>query len=106
MADRTGEIGFINVKYVEQMQLPRDVKESVEFEEQPYYRTLYGHQECCLGLKFSSSGKRIVSWDTLKKVVVTNWPNVFNIESQLLEHTEAISLVVPLKDDSFASLSG
>lgn len=52
------------------------------------------------------SGTRLVSWDTLNKVTVTGWPNVFNNDSQLLEHSDAISHVVPLSNDQVASLSG
>ena len=61
-----------------------ELKESVEYAEQPYYKTLYGHQETCLGLKFLSSGSKLVSWDTLNKITVTGWPSVFNFDSQLL----------------------
>jgi hypothetical protein len=31
---------------------------------------------------------------------------VFNVQSQMLEHTESISHVVPLRNERFASLSG
>jgi hypothetical protein len=106
LADKTGEIGFINLKNLHQIPEPQDVKESVEYSDMPYYKTLYGHQEACLGLKFMKSGNRLLSWDTLNKVTVTNWPNVFNNDSQLLEHSETIQFVVPLANDQVASMSG
>lgn len=83
-----------------------EVKESVEYAEQPYYKTLYGHQEVCLGLKFSKSGTRLHSWDTLNKITTTGWPNVFSNDSQLLEHTKEITHVAPMPEDQIASLSG
>jgi len=32
-------------------------------------------------MMFNKSGSKLISWDTLQKVVVTRWPNVFNVES-------------------------
>jgi hypothetical protein len=45
LADKTGEIGFINLANLDKIPLPdaEEVKESVEYADQPYYRTLYGH---------------------------------------------------------------
>lgn len=59
-----------------------------------------------LGLNFLNSGKRLVSWDTLNKITITGWPNVFNNESQLLEHNKPITQVCCNPEDSIASLSG
>jgi hypothetical protein len=81
LADKTGEIGFINLKNFETIPEPSEVKESVEYIDVPYYKTLYGHQEAVVGLKYMRSGTRLVSWDTLNKVTVTGWPNVFNNDS-------------------------
>jgi S-adenosylmethionine:tRNA-ribosyltransferase-isomerase (queuine synthetase) len=43
LADKTGEIGFINLKNIGKIPVPEEVKESVEYVDQPYYKTLYGH---------------------------------------------------------------
>ena len=43
LADKTGEIGFINLKNLDKVPEPHDVKESVEYTDMPYYKTLYGH---------------------------------------------------------------
>jgi len=106
LADKTGEIGFINLANLIKIPFSEEVKESVEYEDQPYYKSLYGHQEGVLGMVYSKSGSKLISWDTLQKVVVTDWPNVFNVESQMLEHTEQIALVCSLSGDRVASLSG
>jgi len=108
LADKTGEIGFINLANYEKMPAPdaHELKESVEYADQPYYKTLYGHQETCLGLRFLSSGKRLVSWDTLNKITVTGWPNVFNFDSQLLEHKSEVTHVCALEEDEICSISG
>jgi hypothetical protein len=44
-------------------------------------KLLYGHQQTCTGIYKSKCGKYLLSTDTLNKVVVNNFPNVFEIES-------------------------
>ena len=53
----------------------------------------------------SQDQRYIASCDTLKKINVTNWPNVFNLQSVLLEHTLAISYMCLLDNNQIASLS-
>jgi hypothetical protein len=65
LADKTGEIGFINLASISKIPHSEEVKESVEYEDQPYYKTLYGHQESVLGMLFNKSGSKLISWDTL-----------------------------------------
>jgi hypothetical protein len=43
LADKTGEIGFINLASIGKIPPSEEVKESVEYEDQPYYKSLYGH---------------------------------------------------------------
>jgi hypothetical protein len=64
IADKTGEIGFINLKNLDKLpklELQPEEGEEEEtkeakgtslpaFEEDGVYKTLYGHQESCLGL--------------------------------------------------------
>lgn len=90
LADKTGEIGFINDNNVPSIPKLEDVKEDAEYEDQKYYKTVYGHQETVLGMRFNKDRNLIASWDTLKKVIVVGWPNVFDHRSQLLEHENAI----------------
>ena len=84
ISDKTGEIGFINIKNVSKLSNlavadEEDIKKGIEFVENGVYKTLYGHQETCLGMQLSDDSKYLVSCDTLKKVNVTNFPNVFNL---------------------------
>lgn len=65
LADKTGEIGFINLANFEKIPFTEEVKESVEYDEQTYYKSLYGHQETVLGMQFSKSGTKLISWDSL-----------------------------------------
>ena len=99
LADKMGEIGFINIQNIanlpgedaieeEKKDLPEG--ELPQYVENGVYKTLYGHQETCLGMEQSPCEKYIASCDTLKKVNVVNWPNVFDLQSVLLEHAHPI----------------
>lgn len=109
LADKTGEIGFINDKNVTIIPKPEEIKEDalhgVEYETLTYYKTLYGHQETVLGMRFNKDNNLIVSWDTLNKVVVVGWPNVFEHKSQLLEHQNRIQLCCFVGNLQVASIS-
>jgi len=57
-------------------------------------------------MQLSDSGDQIVSADTLKKVCVTNFPNVFDLQSVLLEHTKPlIQFIIMGSSGKVASLS-
>ena len=47
----------------------------------------------------------VASCDTLKKINVVNWPNVFNLQSVLLEHTLAIQHMCLVGNAAVASIS-
>ena len=49
--------------------------------------------------------KYLVSCDTLKKVNVANFPNVFNLQSVLLEHTQELRDMCTIGNDRVASIS-
>ena len=96
-----GEIGFINFQKVGQLpsedQFEEEKKaldladgELPQFEDLGIYKTLYGHQESCLGFEISNDSKIIASCDTLKKINVVTWPNVFNMQSVMLQHDKGI----------------
>lgn len=98
IADKMGEIGFINIANIGRLpseQAIEEEKKALElpegelppFEESDVYKTLYGHQETCLGMELSNDSKYVASCDTLKKINVVTWPNVFNLQSVMLEHT-------------------
>jgi hypothetical protein len=89
IADKTGEIGLINNKRLAEMKNIEETKDEkfegagVQYDDQDYYKTMYGHAESCLGLRRAGES-HLLSWCTLNKVMVTTWPNVFNITSQML----------------------
>lgn len=56
-------------------------------------------------MQLSDDSRLIASCDTLKKVNVANWPNVFNLQSVLLEHTKPITYMCFLGTDKIASVS-
>ena len=122
LSDKMGEIGFINVNNIhnlptqiipnkpnsdkeEEKKEDDDEKHLPPFEDNGVYKTLYGHQETCLDFHFNGSVQNVLSYDTLKKVSVTNFPNVFNMQSVMLEHTKDIKSACFLGDDKVASLS-
>lgn len=70
-----------------------------QFQEDDVYKTLFGHQEVCLGMQLSDDGKYIVSVDTLKKINVSHFPNVFNLQSVFQEHTRPISHFILMNDN-------
>jgi len=41
------------------------------------------------------NGDYLISCDNLKKLYVTNFPNVFNMESVMMEHTKLITHMCP-----------
>lgn len=54
----------------------------------------------------SNDSNYIASCDTLKKINVVTWPNVFNMQSVMLEHTLAIHyMCMNGSGDTIASLS-
>ena len=53
----------------------------------------------------SNDAKFIASCDTLKKINVTNWPNVFNLQSVMLEHSLSIQYMCLIGSELVASLS-
>ena len=58
-----------------------------------------------MGLTLNNQQSRILSCDSLKKVCVTNFPNVFNMQSVFMKHTDDLKYVCFLGDDCVASLS-
>lgn len=105
MSDKMGEIGFINLNKVNQLPVSEEESKNEPFEENGVYKTLYGHQEGCLGFQLNDTQTHVLSVDQLKKVVVTNFPNVFNLQSVMLEHTKDIQYACFMGTDKVASLS-
>lgn len=115
IADKTGEIGVISSARIaeipaENVLLQAEKKDQqiegagVAYEEQSYYKTMYGHGEACIDLLRTADGMHLVSADTLNKVMVVRWPNVFDIRSQMLEHARGVRRVA-ICGDKVASIS-
>ena len=56
-------------------------------------------------MELSNDSGYIASCDTLKKINVVTWPNVFNLQSVLLEHSLPIQNMCMVGNDTIASLS-
>ena len=56
-------------------------------------------------MQLTPDQKFLVSCDTMKKVNVANFPNVFNLQSVLLEHSHEIRDMCVLGLDRLATLS-
>lgn len=83
IADKVGEIYFLNLKNLDK--LPKfgeeepNKKEDEDDDTQKVAKLLYGCQQSCTGIFMSLCGRYLISTDTLNKVTVNNFPNVFNI---------------------------
>ena len=56
-------------------------------------------------MELSNDNRFIASCDTLKKINVVTWPNVFNMQSVMLEHALAIHYMCFVGPETVASLS-
>ena len=61
-------------------------------------KLIYGHQETCTAMMRSLCGKYLISLDTLNKVVVNNFPNMFNIHVVSTDQRTSINDVCLFKD--------
>jgi hypothetical protein len=83
IGDKVGEIYFLNVNNLEK--LPKNVEEvpgknQEEAQEFDFVaKVLYGHQQTVTSLQ--KCREYLISLDTLNKVVVNNFPNMFNLQS-------------------------
>jgi hypothetical protein len=81
IGDKVGEIYFLNVQNLEKLPLDtvdvpgrnQDEAENHDF----VAKVLYGHQQTVTGLQ--RCREYLISVDTLNKVVVNNFPNVFDL---------------------------
>ena len=98
IGDKVGETYFLNVQNLDK--LP---KETIESE---VAKLLYGHQQTVTTIQKSYCGRFLVSTDTLNKVVVNNFPNVFNIQSVNTDQEKnTLKDVCLLNEDLVATIS-
>ncbi|CDW72195.1 trna-methyltransferase subunit wdr4 [Stylonychia lemnae] len=83
MSDKVGEVRFLNIKnFIEG-------KKQSQVEEDDLATTLFGHQQECSGFQFSTNSKFLASVDTLKRVRVCDFPNIFHVRQfHLYQKTE------------------
>ena len=80
IADKVGEVHFVNMNNF------REKGASVGCDDRQY-KTLFGHQQECVGMKISMDENCLASFDTLNRIRISDFPNVFNIAYVILEHT-------------------
>jgi len=93
IADKVGEVYFLNLDNLEK--LPKDPETIPGKNEAPesydyVAKLVYGHQQTCTFLNTSSCGRFLISVDTLNKVIVNNFPNMFNLQSVSTEQQSEI----------------
>lgn len=99
IGDKVGEIYFLNVDNFEK--LPKD-----EDTESDVAKLLYGHQQTVTSIQRSYCGRFLVTTDTLNKVVVNNFPNVFNIQSVNTDQEKnSLKDICLLNNDLIATVS-
>ena len=98
IGDKVGETYFLNVQNLDK--LPKEIIES------EVAKLLYGHQQTVTTIQKSYCGRFLVSTDTLNKVVVNNFPNVFNIQSVNTDQEKnTLKDVCLLNEDLVATIS-
>ena len=83
-ADKTGEIKFLNTNNLSKLTKVEDVPGRNEDRAETFdyvSKLIYGHQESVTSMQLSPCKRYLVSTDTMNKVIVNNFPNVYNILS-------------------------
>lgn len=90
-SDRVGEVKFISFdKLAEDGIKPQpdlnglQPAEGGEFEE--VSKTLFGQQQETLALGLSADGRTLVAIDTLNRIRISEFPNVFSIRHMIMQH--------------------
>lgn len=79
VSDKAGEVKFINIANLAK-------KVETEEERDSQGKVMFGHQQECLGMILTEDKKTLVSCDTLNRIRISDFPNVFNIRQIILEH--------------------
>ena len=79
LSDKVGEAKFINFENLKKVALTDEEKESVA-------KSLFGHLQEIIDVELSPDGKSLVSVDTLNRIRISDFPNVFNIKQVILQH--------------------
>lgn len=91
VSDRVGEVKFISLdKLAEDGVKPQPDVNGLQTEENEREdevpKTLFGQQQETLALGVSDDGKTLVAIDTLNRIRISEFPNVFSIRHMILQH--------------------
>ena len=97
IGDKVGEMHFLNIDNLEK--LPKEEVES------NVAKLLYGHQQSITSIQRSMCSQYLISTDTLNKVVVNQFPNVFNIQSVNTDQKTTLKDICFIDENQVVSLS-
>lgn len=89
ISDRVGEVKFISIDKLLQdgpRAMPDLNGNDQEDREEEVPKTLFGQQQETVALGMSPDGKTLIAIDTLNRVRVSEWPNVFSIRHMIVQH--------------------
>lgn len=72
ISDKVGEIRFLNLENLKKLSSNKEENDKVG-------KLLYGHQQECLGMLISDDKQSLISCDTLNRIRISDFPNVFSI---------------------------
>lgn len=79
ISDKVGEVYFVNLDKVL-------ASKGVEEEKEEIGKVVIGHQQECKGLLFNENNDVLVTVDTMNRIRISNFPNVFLIKQVILQH--------------------
>ena len=101
IGDKVGEIYFLNMANLDKLPKYAEVEGAATIKqenEENVVKLLYGMQQTVTGVGLSSCNRYMLSFDTLNKVVVNNFPNVFEIQTVNTNHQEEIKAYCQVQD--------
>ena len=89
IGDKVGEVQYLaydklRAEGIKQLVVQPPNTEENEHEESS--RVLFGQQQETLGLGLTRDGSTLIAIDTLNRIRISDFPNVFNIRHMILEH--------------------
>jgi hypothetical protein len=89
VSDRVGEVKFVSVEKLlgdGLKPMPNLNGKDAEEREDEVLRTLFGQQQETVAIAISSEGRTLIAIDTLNRIRISEWPNVFSIRHMILQH--------------------
>lgn len=93
VSDRVGEVKFISLEKLFQdgVRAQPDLNGADDDREEEVPKTLFGQQQETLALGMSPDGRTLVAIDTLNRIRISEFPNVFSIRHMILQHKNRIT---------------